>query len=45
MVDIHVGRLVKALSVEGVKDPIHTVRSAGYSLDDTLGAKRLSVRV
>ncbi len=32
------GRLRKALNVDGVKDPIRTVRSAGYSLDDTLGA-------
>jgi two-component system phosphate regulon response regulator PhoB len=33
-VDVHVGRLRKALNVEGVRDPIRTVRSAGYSLDD-----------
>ncbi|HTO40653.1 MAG TPA: phosphate regulon transcriptional regulator PhoB [Rhizomicrobium sp.] len=33
-VDVHVGRLRKALSVEGAKDPIRTVRSAGYSLDE-----------
>ena len=32
-VDVHVGRLRKALNIEGVKDPIRTVRSAGYSLD------------
>ena len=31
-VDVHVGRLRKALGVEGA-DPIRTVRSAGYSLD------------
>jgi len=37
-VDVHVRRLRKALNVEGVKDPIRTVRSAGYSLDDTIGA-------
>jgi two-component system phosphate regulon response regulator PhoB len=37
-VDVHVGRLRKALNIDGVKDPIRTVRSAGYSLDDTLGA-------
>ena len=35
-VDVHVGRLRKALNLEGVRDPIRTVRSAGYSLDDTL---------
>jgi two-component system phosphate regulon response regulator PhoB len=33
-VDVHVGRLRKALNVEGVRDPIRTVRSAGYALDD-----------
>ena len=33
-VDVHVGRLRKALNVDGVKDPIRTVRSAGYSLDE-----------
>ena len=33
-VDVHVGRLRKALNLEGVKDPIRTVRSAGYALDD-----------
>ena len=32
-VDVHVGRLRKALNVEGAADPIRTVRSAGYSLD------------
>jgi two-component system phosphate regulon response regulator PhoB len=33
-VDVHVGRLRKALIVEGAGDPIRTVRSAGYSLDE-----------
>ena len=32
-VDVHVGRLRKALNVEGTVNPIRTVRSAGYSLD------------
>ena len=32
-VDVHVGRLRKALHQEGKTDPIRTVRSAGYSLD------------
>lgn len=32
-VDVHVGRLRKALRVNGAEDPIRTVRSAGYSLD------------
>ena len=31
--DVHVGRLRKALNVEGTVNPIRTVRSAGYSLD------------
>ena len=32
-VDVHVGRLRKALALEGTVNPIRTVRSAGYSLD------------
>lgn len=32
-VDVHVGRLRKALNAQGSGDPIRTVRSAGYSLD------------
>ena len=32
-VDVHVGRLRKALNREDESDPIRTVRSAGYSLD------------
>lgn len=32
-VDVHVGRLRKALRQEGAADPIRTVRAAGYSLD------------
>ena len=32
-VDVHVGRLRKALMTESDIDPIRTVRSAGYSLD------------
>ncbi|MEM6609793.1 MAG: phosphate regulon transcriptional regulator PhoB [Pseudomonadota bacterium] len=31
-VDVHVGRLRKALKVENAEDPIRTVRGAGYSL-------------
>jgi two-component system phosphate regulon response regulator PhoB len=34
-VDVHVGRLRKALNQESEKDPIRTVRSAGYSFDET----------
>ena len=40
-VDVHVGRLRKALNIEGVSDPIRTVRSAGYSLDESV----ISVKV
>ncbi len=32
-VDVHVGRLRKALNRNGSRDPIRTVRGAGYSLD------------
>jgi len=37
-VDVHVGRLRKALNIEGVIDPIRTVRSAGYALEDNVAA-------
>lgn len=37
-VDVHVGRLRKALNRRGERDPIRTVRSAGYSLDETYAA-------
>ncbi|MBO0754322.1 MAG: phosphate regulon transcriptional regulator PhoB [Bradyrhizobiaceae bacterium] len=36
-VDVHVGRLRKALNRGRVADPIRTVRGAGYSLDDRFG--------
>jgi len=32
-VDVHIGRLRKALSVPETRDPIRTVRAAGYALD------------
>ncbi|HEY3696538.1 phosphate regulon transcriptional regulator PhoB [Phenylobacterium sp.] len=32
-VDVHVGRLRKALNIDAAVDPIRTVRSAGYALD------------
>jgi two-component system phosphate regulon response regulator PhoB len=32
-VDVHVGRLRKALNRDSEVDPIRTVRSAGYALD------------
>ncbi|HGG05704.1 MAG TPA: phosphate regulon transcriptional regulatory protein PhoB [Aliiroseovarius sp.] len=35
-VDVHIGRLRKALAVDGRPDPIRTVRGVGYALD--LGA-------
>lgn len=34
-VDVHVGRLRKALNRTGERDPIRTVRTAGYALDET----------
>jgi two-component system, OmpR family, phosphate regulon response regulator PhoB len=34
-VDVHIGRLRKALNEEGETDPIRTVRSAGYAFDDS----------
>ncbi|RED18163.1 phosphate regulon transcriptional regulator PhoB [Pontivivens insulae] len=34
-VDVHVGRLRKALNRRGEVDPVRTVRSAGYALDET----------
>ncbi len=32
-VDVHIRRLRKAIEVEGTKDPIRTVRSAGYAME------------
>jgi two-component system, OmpR family, phosphate regulon response regulator PhoB len=34
-VDVHVGRLRKALSKGDEGDPIRTVRGAGYAFDET----------
>ncbi|MXU66873.1 phosphate regulon transcriptional regulator PhoB [Oceanomicrobium pacificus] len=34
-VDVHVGRLRKSLNSRGEADPIRTVRSSGYALDET----------
>jgi two-component system, OmpR family, phosphate regulon response regulator PhoB len=34
-VDVHIGRLRKALNTPGDRDPIRTVRSSGYALDET----------
>jgi two-component system phosphate regulon response regulator PhoB len=36
-VDVHVGRLRKALGSPPLPDPIRTVRGAGYSFDETYG--------
>jgi two-component system, OmpR family, phosphate regulon response regulator PhoB len=36
-VDVHIGRLRKALTRSKEKDPIRTVRGAGYSFDETFG--------
>jgi two-component system phosphate regulon response regulator PhoB len=36
-VDVHIGRLRKALARDGEEDPIRTVRGAGYAFDDTFG--------
>ncbi|MBX7533538.1 phosphate regulon transcriptional regulator PhoB [Qipengyuania sp. 1XM1-15A] len=32
-VDVHIRRLRKAIEVDGARDPVRTVRSAGYSLE------------
>ncbi|TDR84537.1 phosphate regulon transcriptional regulator PhoB [Enterovirga rhinocerotis] len=34
-VDVHVGRLRKAVGANGATDPIRTVRGSGYSFDET----------
>jgi len=34
-VDVHVGRLRKALNKGDERDPIRTVRASGYALDET----------
>lgn len=36
-VDVHVGRLRRAVSRDNELDPIRTVRGAGYSFDETFG--------
>jgi len=36
-VDVHVGRLRKALNKSGEADPLRTVRAAGYAFDETYG--------
>ena len=39
-VDVHVGRLRKALSRGRERDPIRTVRGTGYAFDETFGKSR-----
>jgi two-component system phosphate regulon response regulator PhoB len=36
-VDVHVGRLRKAIVRGRERDPLRTVRGAGYSFDETFG--------
>lgn len=38
-VDVHVGRLRKALSKKRETDPIRTVRTGGYAFDETFGSR------
>jgi two-component system, OmpR family, phosphate regulon response regulator PhoB len=38
-VDVHVGRLRKALSRSGENNPIRTVRGLGYAFDETFGKR------
>jgi two-component system phosphate regulon response regulator PhoB len=38
-VDVHVGRLRRALSHRGERDPIRTVRGTGYAFDETFGKR------
>jgi len=39
-VDVHIGRLRKALNKGGLVDPIRTVRASGYALDETYGVAK-----
>jgi two-component system phosphate regulon response regulator PhoB len=39
-VDVHIGRLRKALNRGRARDPIRTVRGAGYALDDQFPTPR-----
>lgn len=36
-VDVYIGRMRKALSQDGERDPIRTVRGVGYAFDETYG--------
>ncbi|MGO4573251.1 phosphate regulon transcriptional regulator PhoB [Microvirga sp. 2TAF3] len=43
-VDVHVGRLRKAINIPGKPDPIRTVRGAGYSFDETFARDEQAVK-
>ena len=43
-VDVHIGRLRKRLSKGRERDPIRTVRGAGYAIDEGFGPERSAVR-
>jgi len=43
-VDVHVGRLRKALSRGRERDPLRTVRGSGYAFDETFGKERADSR-
>ena len=38
-VDVHVGRLRKAINRPREKDPIRTVRGTGYAFDESFGRR------
>lgn len=42
-VDVHVGRLRKAISLPRQPDPIRTVRGAGYSFDETFARENQAI--
>ena len=42
-VDVHVGRLRRALNRGGAPDPIRTVRGGGYAFDDRFGTRASAV--
>ena len=39
-IDVHIGRLRKALILRNESDPIRTIRGAGYSLNEEFGTQR-----
>ena len=44
-VDVHVGRLRKAINIPRRPDPIRTVRGAGYSFDETFAREEQPLRM